>query len=222
MRRALALAFCLGSLASAGRAQSLAVPAERGTVGGQIAVTAATGVPWGRAGATDDFYDPQDLASVVSYTIDLGLHAGLRLGKRWSIGGYAELGLPSAAYPGGSGLSAFKAGIEGTLRAWFGASRSLWISLGAGYETLVLSDSDRAGDSVQGFELARLTTGWEWSPLRWVAVGPFVLLSGGVYPWRTIKVPISDGPVDSLSTTYDVPARMHGWLLFGLSGHVGP
>jgi hypothetical protein len=220
VRGPLAFIACLCGLTSLARAQPIPPPARRGPVGAQFALTAATGVPWGRVGQTD-FYDPQDLGSVVSYTVDLGLHAGLRLGNRWSIGGYAEVGLPSPAYANGTGLSAFKAGIEGSLRTWFGPSHSIWTSLGAGYETLVLRNTGQTGDSVKGFELARLATGWEWSVLRWMAVGPYFLLSAGVYPWRTIKVPLHDGPVDSHSTTYDVSTRAHGWLLLGLAGHVG-
>jgi hypothetical protein len=91
-----------------------------------------------------------------------------------------------------------------------------WLGLGAGYEWLSFSTSvvsfgnevlvERV--SVRGWEVARVLFGWELWLVDWLAVGPVFEASLGFFNH-------ADG-----TTLRD--ESMHGWLLFGLSGHVGP
>lgn len=133
-------------------------------------------------------------------------------------GAYGSVGIASAGRCPGASCSAWAARV-GLQAIWtFARARGPepWLGVASGYEWV--TEARRQGGTVTsrygGFEVAAVQGGVEWRPVRWIAVGPYALVSVGRYARYWLDTGVERGSVV-------IPEKaIHAWLQAGVRGRL--
>jgi hypothetical protein len=187
------------------------LPAAAGAL--EPVVALRLGVGAGLGSAARDV--PMSDVVPVQYPVQLDLLA--REGPL-AAGAYGSVGLASAGRCPGVSCSAWAArvGLQGTWTFALEGGPEPWVGVASGYEWI--TEERHQGGTItsryRGFEALAVQGGVEWRLWRWLAVGPYGLVSGGRYARYSLDTGLEQGSVA-------IPDRaIHVWLQIGVRGRL--
>jgi hypothetical protein len=149
----------------------------------------------------------------VQYPVQLDLLAGQ---GPLSAGAYGSLGLASSGRCPGASCSAWAArvGLQATWTFALEGGPEPWVGIASGYEWM--TEDRRQGGTLttryRGFEPLAAQGGVEWRVWRWLALGPYGLVSVGRYARYSVDTGLEQASVA-------IPDRaLHVWLQAGVRG----
>lgn len=135
-----------------------------------------------------------------------------------SLGAYGGVALASPGRCPGASCSAWAArvGLQGTWTFAVGGRSEPWLGVASGYEWLGedRTDGGTVAMRYRGLEPLALQGGVEWRVLRWLALGPYGLVSLGRYARYAVDTGVERGSVS-------IPDRaVHAWFHVGVRGRL--
>lgn len=133
-------------------------------------------------------------------------------------GVYGSVGPASPGRCPGASCSAWAArvGLQATWTFSWARGPEPWLGLASGYEWI--TEDRRQGGTITsrygGFEAVAVQGGVEWRPWRWLAVGPYALVSAGRYGRYAVDTGIERGAVVIPEKT------LHTWVQVGVRGRL--
>jgi outer membrane protein len=213
--------------------------AEASPTGLEVGVRTGYGLPLGHttgapaanlpAGSTGPA--SSNLSDLVIGQLPFWLDAGYRLSPEIYVGGFMQYAVTFPASNGSTGCALTGASCSGNdiqagvdLQYHFPrASYDPWVGVGVGYEWLntSLSASGQSGGiQIAGWQFLNLQVGCDLKVGSNVSVGPFAMLSVGVYDYASTSGAL---PPAVLGQEYDIREghgyeALHEWLTFGVRG----
>lgn len=142
------------------------------------------------------------------------------LGRRGpiSLGAYGAiaLGVPGRCTGASCSAWAARAGLEASFTFPTAGRGAPWVGVASGYEWLAVdrTQGGTVATRYRGLEPLAIEGGIEWPVLRWLALGPYGLLSVGRYARYAVDTGLEQGSVA-------IPHRaVHAWLQAGVRGRL--